>query len=141
MTSDLHSIADARLSSPAAFRNQVPILDVLRNVLPARGLMLEIASGSGQHVSYFAKRLPALEWQPSDISPEACASIAAWRSADKLDNIKTPLQLDAGERPWPLAMADAIIAINLLNISPWSTTEALFAEAGRLLPPGGLLYL
>ena len=141
MTKDLATAADARLSSPAAFRNRVAILDVLRTVLPARGIVLEVASGSGQHVTYFAKRLPALEWQPSDISPEACASITAWSSAERLDNVRVPLRLDTGERPWPLAAADAVIAINLIHISPWPVTEALLAEAGRLLPPGSPLYL
>lgn len=107
-------------------------------------MVLEVASGSGQHVAYFAKRLPALEWQPSDISPEACASIVAWSSAERLDNVRAPLRLDTGERPWPLTEADAIIAviaINLIHISPWPATEALLAEAGRLLPLGGPLYL
>ena len=133
--------ADPRLSSPAVFRNRGPILDILRMVLPTRGVILEVASGSGEHVSYFAERLPALEWQPSDRSPVARASIAAWTAADGLTNVRPPLDLDASALPWPVSAADAILAINMVHISPWAATQGLLREAARLLPPGGLLYL
>ena len=132
---------DPRLSSPAVFRNRGPILDILRKVLPTRGIILEVASGSGEHVTYLAERLPALEWQPSDPSPAARASIAAWTAADGLTNVRPPLDLDASALPWPVSAADAILAINMVHISPWAATQGLLREAARLLPSGGLLYL
>ena len=132
---------DLRLSSPAVFRNRGPILDILRKVLPAHGPILEVASGSGEHVTYLAERLPALDWQPSDPSPAARASIAAWTAADGLTNVRPPLDLDASALPWPVSAADAILAINMVHISPWAATQGLLREAARLLPPGGLLYL
>ena len=132
---------DPRLSSPAVFRNRGPIFDILRDVLPTRGLMLEVASGSGEHVAYLAERLPALDWQPSDPSPAARASIAAWTAADGLTNVRPPLDLDASALPWPVSAADGILAINMVHISPWAATQGLLHEAARLLPPGGLLYL
>ena len=132
---------DARLSSPAVLRNRGPILNILRNLLPAQGVILEVASGSGEHITYLAEQLPALEWQPSDPSPTARASIAAWTAADRLTNVRPPLDLDASALPWPVSAADAILAINLVHISPWAATQGLLREAARLLPPGGLLYL
>lgn len=132
---------DPRLSSPAALRNRGPILDVLRTVLPTAGRVLEIASGSGEHVAWFARHLSALDWQPSDPSPAARASIAAWTRAEGLANVCPPLDLDAHVTPWPLAGVDAIVAINLVHISPWPVTEGLLGEAGRLLPQGGVLVL
>ena len=132
---------DARLSSPAVLRNRAPILDILRNLLPAQGVILEVASGSGEHIAYLAEQLPALEWQPSDPSPTARASIAAWTAADRLTNVRPPLDLDASALPWPVSAADAILAINMVHISPWAATQGLLHEAARLLPPGGLLYL
>jgi len=114
---------------------------VLRPLLPARGLVLEIASGSGEHVIAFARELPDLDWQPSDPSAEARASIAAWLAAEALPNIRAPLDIDVTRAPWPIETADAIVCINMVHISPWSATEGLMRGAARLLPPGGLLYL
>jgi len=132
---------DARLSSPAVFRNRGPILDILRTVLPTQGVIFEVASGSGEHITYLAQRLPTLDWQPSDPSPAARASIAAWTAADRLTNVRPPLDLDASTLPWPVSAADAILAINMVHISSWAATQGLLREAARLLPPGGLLYL
>ncbi len=134
-------LPEPRLSSPAAFHNRIPILEVLRAILPSRGMVLEIASGSGEHVTYFAKQLPALEWQPSDPSPSARASIAAWTTTDRLSNVRSPIDLDASVLPWPVSEVDAILAINMVHNSPWSATQGLMEEAGRLLPSGGVLYL
>ncbi len=130
-----------RLSAPAALRNREPILDVLRPALPQHGLVLEIASGTGEHVSHFARSLPGLDWQPSDPDPGARASIAAWTDTERLGNVRPPIDLDVRTRPWPIAGAAAILCINMIHISPWSATEALMAEASRLLPRDGLLYL
>jgi len=110
--------------------------------MPASGLVLEIAAGAGEHAAYFAQALAPLQWQPTDADPEALASIAAWRAHAGLDNLLPPLPLDAA-RPdtWPVAQADAMIAINMIHISPWSAAEGLMAGAGRGLPSGGALFL
>jgi tRNA G46 methylase TrmB len=129
------------LHSPAAIRNREPILAVLRRVLPPRGTALEVASGSGEHVVRFAAAFPQLTWQPSDCNPEALASIEAHAEAARLGNVAPPLHLDASAVSWPVGHADAVLAINLVHISPWRTTEGLVAGAARILPPGGALYL
>lgn len=132
---------DQRRSAPAALRNRDPILEVLRRALPDRGVVLEIASGTGEHAVHFARHLPHLVWQPSDPSAEARASIAAWTAAEGAPNIRAPIDLDAASLAWPVAQADAIVAINLVHISPWRVTTGLMGGAERLLPVGGLLYL
>jgi SAM-dependent methyltransferase len=132
---------DRRRSSPSALRNRDPILAVLRRVLPSRGLVLEIASGSGEHIVHFARDWPALEWQPSDPSAEARASIAAWIASEGLPHVHAPIDLDAASAVWPVARADAIIAINMVHISPWAATVGLMAQAGRILPTSGVLFL
>lgn len=103
--------------------------------------MLEIASGSGEHVVHFARHLPHILWIPSDPSAEARRSIAAWISTEGRANITAPLDLDASAASWPIEVIDAIIAINMVHISPWQATEGLMRSAGRLLPPGGPLFL
>ena len=134
-------VSDIRRSSPAALRNREPILDVLRTVLPRDGLVLELASGSGEHVVHFATALPNLTWQPSDPSVDARASIDAWAADAKLKNVLAPLDLDAAAETWPLERADAVIAINMVHISPWAATLGLLRHAGTLLPAGGPLFL
>lgn len=129
-----------RLSSPAVARNRQPILEVLREVLPSRGRVLEIASGSGEHALYFARHLPEIRWQPSDPSPQALASIAAWRESEPSANLLEPLTLDVTVRPWPVTDFEALVCINMLHIAPWQASEVLLAEAGERLPPGGVLY-
>jgi SAM-dependent methyltransferase len=125
--------------APATARNRDPILAVLRDILPASGLILEIASGTGEHVRHFAENMPGLDWQSTDPDPDALASIAAW--SDGLANIRPPLRLDASTPDWPVVQADAILCINMVHISPWAATEGLFAGAARLLPPAAPLYL
>ncbi|QGR84475.1 DUF938 domain-containing protein [Burkholderia multivorans] len=131
----------ARRSAPAAERNRGPILDVLRRVLPARGRVLEIASGTGQHVVHFAHGLPALRWQPSDPDPLARKSIAAWIAHTGVANVDAPLAFDVRDASWPAAPIDAIVCINMIHISPWASAQALFAGAARVLRPDGVLYL
>lgn len=131
-----------RLVSPAAARNKAPILEVLRRVLPETGLVLEIASGGGEHAAFLATQLPALSWQPSDPDPGARASIAAW--AEHLgnpENLRPPLALDAAGGDWPIAAADAVVCINMIHISPWASCRGLMRGAARVLPHGGILYL
>ncbi|HEY6035880.1 MAG TPA: DUF938 domain-containing protein [Kofleriaceae bacterium] len=126
--------------APATERNRGPIRDVLARVLPASGTVLEIASGSGEHAVAFAQAFPALTWQPSDPDPSALASIAAWREEAGLANLAPPIELDV-VKPWPAVAPAAIACINMVHISPWEASLALFANAGRLLAPGALLYL
>jgi SAM-dependent methyltransferase len=128
-------------SAPAAVRNREPIREVLARHLPASGTVLTIAEGSGEHVAHFARSFPGLTWQPTDIDPEALASIEAWRVESGLANVAPPVTLDVTSDPWPVAHADAITCINMIHISPWEATLGLFAGATRTLAPGALLYL
>lgn len=127
------------LSSPATARNRDHILEVLREHLPSTGLVLEIASGAGEHALHMATNLPGLTWRPTDPDPQALASIAAWREQGP-PNLLPPLELDAS-RPetWPVKGADAVVCINMIHISPWSATEGLFAGAASILPAEGVL--
>jgi SAM-dependent methyltransferase len=138
---DPQPVPSGGLYAAAAERNRDPILEVLRRVLPTTGLVLEIASGTGQHVVHFARALPALRWQPSDASPAHLESIAAWTAASGADNVAPPVRLDVEREPWPVAHTDAIVNINMIHIAPWSAAEALFRGAARRLPPAGVLYL
>ncbi|WP_156839994.1 DUF938 domain-containing protein [Novosphingobium aquimarinum] len=133
--------ADHRRHAPATERNRDPIADVLAAVLPTSGTVLEIASGTGEHAVHFARRFPALTWQPSDPSADALLSIAAWRDEAALPNLAAPLPLDAASATWPLQHADAIVCINMVHISPWDATTGLMRGAGRILGPGAPLVL
>jgi SAM-dependent methyltransferase len=137
---------DPRLSSPAARRNRDPILAVLRRVLPAEGAVLEVASGSGEHVVWLAAHLPGLVFQPSDPEPASRASIAAWIVHEALPNVRAPLALDATDDDWALpaeiaARLVAVLCINMGHVAPWQATLGLLRGAGRLLRSGGVLYL
>jgi len=134
-------LTDGRWVAPAAERNKGPILEVLQRVLPPRGLVLEIGSGTGQHVVHFAKALSQLSWQPSDPDPENRQSIALWSRVEELGNVRAPLALDVRERPWPIDAADAIVCINVVHVSPWAATLALFDGVREMLPLEGALFL
>jgi len=131
----------AKRHAPATLRNRDAIADVLAKELPAAGTVLEVASGSGEHAVYFARRFPALDWQPSDPDPAALGSIAAWTAEEGLLNMRPPLALDAAAREWPIAHADALFCANMAHISPWEATQGLFAGAARLLDSGAPLIL
>lgn len=131
---------DVKRSAPAAARNVGPIGDLLAEWLPDHGLVLEIASGTGEHALAFARRFPGLSWQPTDPDPEALASIAAWQ-AEGPANLKAPLQLDVCNTDWPFSQADAVLCINMVHISPWSTSIGLLDGAARLLVEGAPLIL
>lgn len=133
--------AENKRHAPATLRNRDAITAVLAQELPPTGLVLEVASGSGEHVVHFAARFSALEWQPSDPDVAALASIAAWSAEAKLANIRPALLLDAAAPDWPADRADAILCINMLHISPWSATLGLIAGAARLLAASGPLIL
>jgi hypothetical protein len=130
-----------KLRSPAVARNVRPIGDVLAEWLPARGLVLELASGSGEHATAFARRFPHLRWQPSDSDPAALASIETWRAEEGSANLLAPLAVDAAAANWPVDAADAVLSINLVHISPWEASLGLLDGAARLLAAGGPLIL
>ena len=134
---------DARRIAPAAARNRQPILDVLRPHLPARGVVLEIASGSGEHILHFARSIggPELMFQPSDPDPAARASIDAWTATEAVPNVRAAIALDAAATDWPIERADAVVCINMILISPWTASIGLMRGAARILTPGSVLYL
>jgi len=152
-------------SSPAAQRNREPIAAVLADWLPATGLVLEVASGSGEHARFFAQAFPQLEWQPTDPDPAAVSSIEAWRADSGLPNLREPMILDAAAATWPVDQADGVVNIkmdsdscdnpksaekgdfnvvlnlNMVHISPWSAALGLLDGAARVLKRGGALIL
>jgi hypothetical protein len=134
-------MTDGRRSAPHVARNAVPIADVLREILPERGLVLELASGTGEHSLQFARKFPRLLWRPSDPEPSALRSIEAWRVESGLFNLLPPVPLDVRAAEWPVTQADALLCINMIHISPWSATAGLMRGAGRLLHEGAPLYL
>ena len=127
--------------SPAADRNRGPILDVLARVLPPRAMVLEVASGTGQHAAHFAAAQPGWTWQPTEADSRALPGIAA-RCAERA-NVHMPLALDVLMRPWPpeLDRYDAVYCANLLHIAPWETCAALMTGAAQHLVAGGALVL
>ena len=157
-------LAAARRSAPAALRNREPIAKVLSEWLPEHGLVLEVASGTGEHATFFAERFPQLDWQPSDVDEGALASIGAWCAATVLPNIRDPVRLDAVDRRWPISHEavlsikidsdscdgqkaaekggfDVILNLNMVHISPWSAALGLLDGAARVLKRGGALIL
>ncbi|MDE5095248.1 MAG: DUF938 domain-containing protein [Trichodesmium sp. St11_bin5] len=139
------SFNDARQYAPATERNREFILEVLQRLLPPTGNILEIASGTGEHAIFFSPRLKPRQWFPSDPDPILRESIAAWQKHSPSDNLHLPLNIDARESAWAVEKGDiqikAIVNINMIHISPWSTCLGLMAGAGRLLPQNGVLYL
>ena len=132
-------LKSARMDFPSTERNAEPILEVLKTSLPSAGLVLEVASGSGQHAARFAMELPGLIWQPTDIDPDHRRSIVAW--SEGLSNVLKPLDLDATASDWPVARANGIVCINMIHIAPWSAALGLLTGAGRTLGSGEALYL
>lgn len=127
--------------SASSERNKDPILDVLKQVLPKTGFVLEIASGTGQHAVHFAEALPGITWQPSDIDPEFRGSVSAWRAEAALENLFEPVHLDVTADPWPVREAAAIYNANMIHIAPWEACTGLLDGAGRILPEGGILFM
>ncbi len=134
-------LSPGAMVAPAAARNRDPILAVLKDVLPARGVVLEIASGSGEHAVHFAQALPEIIWQPSDADAAALASIRAYRDAYGASNLLPPLRIDSRDPPWPVEKVDAVLSINMIHIAPWNACEGLFLGASQVLRPKGKLIL
>lgn len=133
--------SDARLHAPATARNREPILAVLRSHLPSHGLVLEVASGSGEHIVHFARAFPGLDFQPSDADSQARASIDAWRAEAGLQNMRAAIALDAAAELWPIGTADAVVCINMIHIAPWEAAVGLVRGAAALLRADCILYL
>ncbi len=136
------STGDARRFAPATERNRAPILDVLRRVVPAGARVLEVASGTGEHAVFFAQQLPVASWQPTDRDAASLPSIDAWAAHERAEKVLPARVLDVEATPWPFASGsfDALFCANMIHISPWSATLALFAGAAAL-PPGGVAVL
>jgi hypothetical protein len=134
-------LTDPRRFAPATERNREPILELLNRVLPPAGTVLEIASGTGEHVVYFGRQLPHLTWQPTDVDSAARASIVAWAAEAGLTNVCPPLALDASQPNWPIDRADAVLAVNMIHIAPWAAAIGLLSGAARLLPGNAPLVL
>jgi hypothetical protein len=132
---------DARRSAPAALRNREPIADVLADWLPRRGVVLEVASGTGEHAIWFAGRFPDIDWQPSDTHLDALRSIDSWRKDAGLPNVRKPVLIDSSDPHWPVERADAVLNINMAHISPWGASIGLIDGARRILPESGALIL
>jgi Protein of unknown function (DUF938) len=132
---------DERLYAPATERNREAILSVLKSVLPTHGKVLEIASGTGEHITFWAPHFPDLTWQPSDPDPMHVASIASWMKQLPSANILSPLQLDVTNEAWGIDPVDVILCINMIHIAPWEACLGLFRGAQSILVKGGLLYL
>lgn len=127
--------------APATARNSQPLAEVLARELPASGLVLEVASGTGEHAVFMARRFPALDWQPSDCETDALHSVEAWAQDAGLANLRPPIALDAAAGDWPIESADAVLCVNMVHISPWQATVGLFAGAAKLLASGAPLIL
>jgi SAM-dependent methyltransferase len=134
-------LGDGRWFTASAERNKVAILAILNRILPRSGLVLEVASGTGQHVVHFAKAFPELSWQPTDADDAFRESIRAWLDPEKLTNVRPPLELDVCKLPWPVTHADAVLCINMIHVAPWAATEALLEGAKHVLISGGVLFL
>ncbi len=136
---------DNRQYALATQRNREPILEVLLSILPLKGNILEISSGTGEHAAFFAEHLPRHRWIPSDPNPAALDSIEAWRKHAKVDNLQSSFTIDARDSVWPVEdfslEINAIVNINMIHIAPWTACLGLLSGASRILPRGGILYL
>jgi SAM-dependent methyltransferase len=134
-------LSDGRIVSPSAERNKGPIADVLMRVLPTQGDVLEISSGTGQHVLHFAQAMPHIRWQPTERDADCRKSITSWLAQTTLPNVNAPIYLDVYDNVWPVAKVAAVVCINMIHIAAPSATEALLRGAGNVLAPAGILFL
>ncbi|HEY5928298.1 MAG TPA: DUF938 domain-containing protein [Kofleriaceae bacterium] len=122
-------------------RNSEAIREVLAKFLPSQGTVLEIGSGAGDHVLHFARQLPALTWQPTEIDPDALAALTARVAEAALDNLLPPIELDVQRQPWPGSQVAAVLALDLVNRMPWENVLALFFGASRSMLSAGMLFI
>jgi SAM-dependent methyltransferase len=134
-------LPDDRIVSPSAERNKGPIAEVLMRLLPERSDVLEVSSGTGQHVVHFAQAMPHIRWQPTERDADSLKSIARWLEQTPLSNVNAPIQLDVHDRAWPVVEVAAVVCLNMIHIAPPSATEALLRGAARVLRSGGILFL
>jgi Protein of unknown function (DUF938) len=134
-------LADGRIVSPSAERNKRPIAEILRRVLPAQGEVLEVSSGTGQHVLHFAQALPHIRWRPTERDPGALKSIASWLGQPPPPNVNAPLRLDVHDESWPVRDVAGVVCINMIHIAPPSAAEALMRGAGKVIASGGIMFL
>jgi len=134
-------MSDMRRNAPATARNREPILEVLRRVVPDGAKVLEIASGTGEHAVFFASNLEVKSWQPSDPDASSRASIDAWRDHWASSRVQPAIDLDVTREPWSVESVNVVVCINMIHISPWAACGALMRGTGRVLSPGGLLFL
>jgi SAM-dependent methyltransferase len=137
----VEELTDGRLVSPSAERNKGPITEILRRVLPAQGDVLEVSSGTGQHVLHFAQAMPQIRWQPTEQDADCLRSIASWLAQTTLPNVGAPIYLDVHDEVWPVADVAAVVCINMIHIAPRSAIAALLRGAGNVIAPGGILFL
>jgi hypothetical protein len=133
--------ADGRIVSPSAERNKGPIAEVLMRVLPKQGDVLEVSSGTGQHVVHFARAMPAIRWQPTEADADSLESIVSWLAQESLPNVNPPLPLDVHDEVWPVVEVAGVVCLNMIHIAPPSATEALLHGAAKIVCPGGVLFL
>jgi hypothetical protein len=134
-------LANGRLVSPSAERNKGPIGEILKRILPAQGEVLEVSSGTGQHVLHFAQAMPHIRWQPTERDADSLKSIASWLGQPLPPNVNAPLHLDVYDASWPAHDVAAVVCINMIHIAPPSAAEALMRGAGDVIAPGGILFL
>jgi Protein of unknown function (DUF938) len=135
------ALADGRIVSPSAERNKGPIAEILMRVLPAQGEVLEVSSGTGQHVLHFAQAMPHIRWQPTERDADSLKSIASWLGQTSAPNVNAPLRLDVHDASWPAHDVVAVVCINMIHIAPLSAAEALLRGAGNVIAPRGILFL
>jgi Protein of unknown function (DUF938) len=135
------ALADGRIVSPSAERNKGPIAEILMRVLPAQGEVLEVSSGTGQHVLHFAQAMPHIRWQPTERDADSLKSIASWLGQTSALNVNAPLRLDVHDASWPAHDVAAVVCINMIHIGPLSAAEALLRGAGNVIAPRGILFL
>jgi SAM-dependent methyltransferase len=134
-------LAEGRIVSPSAERNKGPIAEILMRILPAQGEVLEVSSGTGQHVVHFAQAMPHIRWQPTERDADSLKSIASWVGQTPTPNVNAPLRLDVHDAIWPAHDVVAVVCINMIHIAPLSAAEALLRGAGNVIAPGGILFL
>jgi hypothetical protein len=134
-------LADGRIFSPSAERNKGPIAEILMRVLPAQGEVLEVSSGTGQHVLHFAQAMPHIHWRPTERDADSLKSIASWLVLIPAPNVSAPLRLDVYDTIWPAHDVAAVVCINMIHIAPLSAAEALLRGAGNVIASGGILFL